>query len=222
VRFGDWCVCDEADLANPGTATALNAILDNRPLVIPDNGGEVVPIHERFRLFFTGNTGGGGDRSGLYQGTRIQNVALRNRCMFTLVTYPEPDEEMAILDKVTPELPGFAKEKMIAVANDVRRLFMGAEEISEDDYRGDAAPHADPDSGDQPDALEVTISTRTLVLWAEATWLSCGVAKYEFQPHKYALDRVLLMGAEPETRRKVFEVVQRHFGNVPIQGGLSA
>ena len=208
VRFGDWFVGDEVDLANPGVLTALNAILDGRPLVIAENGGEVVPIHPRFRMFLTANTGGGGDRTGLYQGTRPQNLALRNRCVAVEVDYLPAEVEQAILGRTTPELPGFIRERMVAAANAVRSKFIGR--LGE----ADAA---------LADGVSVVLSTRTLVAWAEVTLLSQPLAKAlaarRLSVWEHALRFVLLDGIDdPVERTKVVELVQREMGGVEEMG----
>jgi cobaltochelatase CobS len=200
VRHGEWFVGNEGDLANPGMATALNAILDRQPLTVLDNGGEVVPIHPRFRFFMTSNTKGAGDESGLYQGTRMQNAALRNRFCWAVADYPSPDEEKAILAKTTPELDDYLRNAMVAVAAESRRLYVGRTD--------------DPDGGAAGGELEVVISTRTLIAWAEATWCARGFVRRGIKPHEYALDFVLGHSASATSRMALQEILQRHMGDV--------
>ena len=58
-----------------------------------------------------------------------------------------------LLEQSYPDLPESIREKMVAFAGEVRKLFMGADE--------------NPDK--LTDRLEVTFSTRTLLRWADLT-----------------------------------------------------
>ena len=66
-----------------------------KPLSNPQTGETVRP-HGKFRLVATGNSAGGGDRSGLYPGVLRQNLALLDRFRLMEVGYPEPAEREAI------------------------------------------------------------------------------------------------------------------------------
>ena len=60
--------------------------------------------------------------------------------------YPDPETEKQVILAAAPTLPGEIVDKMLLVAEEVRRLFMGSHE-------------GEPE-------LTVTLSTRTLVRWA--------------------------------------------------------
>jgi cobaltochelatase CobS len=60
--------------------------------------------------------------------------------------YPDPALERAILAQALPALPETIAERMVRVANEVRRLFVG--------------------EGEGGRELTLTLSTRTLVRWA--------------------------------------------------------
>lgn len=83
----------------------LNSILDGAPLCIPENGGELIVPHPMFRFAATANTNGGSDKTGLYQGTMRQNLALMDRFVLCEVTYPKPEAEEQLLEKTAPQLP---------------------------------------------------------------------------------------------------------------------
>ena len=53
----------------PDVAAGLNGVLKGAPLCLPENGGEIISPHLMFRIACTGNTNGGGDNTGLHQGT---------------------------------------------------------------------------------------------------------------------------------------------------------
>lgn len=192
MREGHIFLLDEFDLLDPGTSAGLNGIVEGAPLVIAENGGEIVEPHPDFRFVATGNTNGGGDMTGLYQGTMQQNKALMDRMWVVEVGYPTVDMEKAILAASCPNVPANIAETMINVANEIRGIFMG-----EDGEPGD---------------IEVTMSTRTLLRWAHMSVFFRSKAQQGINPLNYALDRALANRANPTTKRALHEIVQRHFG----------
>ncbi|MEG2005496.1 MAG: CbbQ/NirQ/NorQ C-terminal domain-containing protein, partial [Bilophila sp.] len=194
MRYGGLMLLDEFDLLDPATAAGLNSVLDGEPLCIPENGGEIIHPHELFRFSATANTNGSSDETGLYQGTMRQNLALMDRFSLCEVGYPAPEVEKRILDRMTPNLPEEIRTRMVDYANEVRKLFMG-----------------DPDKTLYAATIEVTMSTRTIVRWAELALRFQPLARQGIQPVTYALDRALAYRACRETRATLHELVQRIF-----------
>lgn len=168
MRNGYTLILNEVDLVDPSELANLNGVLEGSPLVINQLGGEVVEAHESFRLVVTANSNGGGDTSGMYSGVMRQNLAFMDRFVVVQVDYMNPEVEVGILRKVTPDIPVVIAEKMVELANKVRKVFSG-ETI--DDTQ-----------------LSVTFSTRTLIRWAIQTQRNKGAAC----AISYALDRSLL------------------------------
>lgn len=189
MRYGHMFLLDEMDLLDPATAAGLNGIVEGAPLVLSDNGGEVIHPHPNFRFVATGNTAGGGDRSGLYQGTLQQNAAFMDRTMIIKVGYSDADVEMGILAGV-PGITDEMRKSMISIANDVRSQFIGENETG--------------------GSLDITMSTRTLVRWATLTSFFVNKRNEGLSPAMYALDRALLNRANPETATAVREIAQRY------------
>lgn len=189
MRYGHWFLLNEADLLDSGTATGLNSIVEGGRLTIPENGGEVIKPHPDFRFIATGNTNGGGDSTGLYTGTSQMNMAFMDRFMVMEVGYMDRDSELDVLAKKVPGLPEDIRSEMVTVANSIRDLFLG-------------------ESGSDG-AIEVTMSTRTLVRWAQMTHFSANKAKKGVNPAAYAIDPALALRASPETRASLHELVQR-------------
>ena len=186
MKGGHLFLLDELDVLDPATTAGLNTILGGGPLSIPQTG-EVIDPQPGFRFVATGNTCGAGDRSGLYQGTLRQNLAFMDRFWVVSVPYPDADLEKTILRSTCPCLPELIRDKMIEIANEIRRLFMGG--------NGDGA------------AIGVTLSTRSLVRWAQLA------IRFSGAPLTYSLDRALTFRAEPGTRESILQIVQRHFGD---------
>lgn len=187
---GHILLLNESDLMDPSELAGLNDIIEGQPLVIPENGGEVIRPHPKFRVFATGNSAGAGDPTGLYQGVLRQNLAFMDRFRVIRVGYPEQDVELMILQRATPSMSATIINKMITVAHEVRRLFT-----------------ADPSEGLTP--LSLTMSTRALVRWAQLSVTFKGAPGV----FCYALDQALTNRAEPEEREAIHEIARATFGD---------
>jgi cobaltochelatase CobS len=191
ARDGHMLILNESDLMDPAELAGINDIIEGQPLVIPENGGEVIRPHPRFRVFATGNSAGGGDGSGLYQGVLRQNLAFMDRFRVIHVGYPEPEVEKEVVAQAVPSLNAAIIDKMLAVAGEIRRLFMG------------------DGKGDEPE-LTLTMSTRTLVRWATLSLTFKGAPNV----FEYALTQSLTARAEPEQREAIHRIAAGVFGNL--------
>lgn len=189
VTHGHLLVLNELDLMEPAELAGLNDLLEGAPLLIAQNGGEVVQPHSRFRFIATGNSGGSGDSTGLYQGVLQQNLAFLDRFRLMQVTYAEPAIEETLLARLTPALPTVFRQRMVQVANAIRRLFIGGGETGAE--------------------LSITLSTRTLVRWARLTLAFKGAPNAV----EYALERALTARAEPEQREAIHRIAADVFGD---------
>lgn len=190
VKEGHWFLVDEFDLMDPGTVAGLNPVLDGSPLVIPENGGEVVKPHPKFRFIATANSNGNGDETGLYQGITRQNGALMDRFTMIRVEYPDRKVEEEIIMNAVPDMKsGIGKvvlKGMLDVAKEIRDLFRA----------GGASQ------------MDVTFSTRTLVRWAR--FFTVVASRQDLDsPILYSLDRALAFRANETARTAIHEIVQR-------------
>lgn len=190
MREGHLLILNEIDLMDPAELTGLNDVIEGQPLVITQNGGEVIRPHPKFRLFATGNSAGAGDPSGLYQGIRRQNLALLDRFRVMQVGYLAPDVELGVLESCVPSLPAEVGRLMIVVANEIRRLFLGEGECAAE--------------------LTVTLSTRTLVRWARLALTFRGAP----QPIAYALEQSLTARTDPEQREAIHRIAADVMGDL--------
>jgi len=189
ARDGHLLILNESDLMDPSELAGLNDIIEGQPLVIAENGAEVIKPHSRFRVFATGNSAGAGDGSGLYQGVLRQNLAFMDRFRVVNVDYPDAEIEKQVLLSAVPKMPEEIIEKMLLVAAEVRRLFMGS----------------DTEAGE----LTVTMSTRTLVRWASLSLTFKGAPNV----FHYALQQSLTARAEPEQREAIHRIAADVFGD---------
>jgi cobaltochelatase CobS len=189
MRDGHIFVLNEIDRGDPGQLAGLHDVLEGHPLVIPTNNGEVIHAHPDFRFIATGNSVGTGDSTGLHQGVNQLDLAFMDRFRVVEVDYPDEEIEISILAKKVPELPEEIRKKMITVANHVRRLFKGGDEM--------AAP------------LTITMSTRTLCRWAKLT------LGFRNAPNaiSYALNQSFLNRAEPEQKIAIEQLAKDVFGS---------
>jgi cobaltochelatase CobS len=110
---------------------------------------------------------------------------------------------LSLLDQLVPDLPTEIARKLIVVANEVRRLFLGES--------GSGAGTA-LDSGGE---LTLTLSTRTLVRWARLTVTFKGAPN----PLAYALDQALTARAATEERTAIHRIAADVLG--PLWSGQS-
>lgn len=125
MRYGLIYVADEYDFAIPAVTSVYQPVLEGKALVIKDACPEwrVVQPHPNFRFIATGNTNGGGDETGLYQGTQIQNAANYSRFGITVeVGYMDEKLEIAIVHSQAGIHEDDAK-RLVRVAAQVRDAF---------------------------------------------------------------------------------------------------
>lgn len=193
AREGHVLLINEIDLVDPAEVSALNDILEGRPLVIAQNGGEVIKPHPMFRVIVTGNTTGNGDDSGSFVGTLMQNMAAMDRYRFSIVDYCDEKTENEILAKAVPSLPEDHRNLMIRVANDIRKVFVGGDDQS---------------SGESSPTISLTMSTRVLRRWAKLAVDFRGAPN----AFAYALEHALLARAKPVDREVVLRIAKDTFG----------
>jgi len=160
-REGMVLLLDEIDGLPPEIAFSLYAITDGKPLVLEENGNEVVQRHPNFRVVATGNTQGRGDETGMYTGTSIQNRAFLNRFrIWYKVEYPNKTVYKNIIvregvdEKVATVLANLAYE----INNGYSRGTL-TETFSLRDAR-EVAKAADVLGGDIQKALQLTLLNR--------------------------------------------------------------
>lgn len=197
MKEGHVLLINEVDLMDPSELSGLNDVLEGRPLVIAENGGEVVRPHPMFRVVVTGNSAGGGDETGAYLGVRQQNIAAMDRYRVVTVDYLPADVEEELVKSKVPEINQVLVPKMVDMANQLRKLFTGDSETG---------------AGGE---LSFPMSTRVLIRWARQS------IAYERCANRmqYALEESLLARAAPEERIAIEQVAINIFGKEVWMGG---
>lgn len=197
-----WSVLlDEANLIKPGIFSILNNLVEGKKEYIQDLGISITP-RQGFRLFCTGNIDNG---EGVYKGRIKQDGATDERFWFVPVGYLKPEEEKPVLLHILnaackPLMADRLADVMLDVAHKVRSLFVG--------------------SSDEASAIEVTMSTRTLVKWAQKSILFQGSEQRGINPTHLALEYCLTnRPISPTTRATIHKLLEDKLGmprNVPV------
>lgn len=190
MRHGHLLILDEVDLLDPGTAAGLNGLREGLPLTIPETG-ETVRAKPGFRLVVTANTQGNGDEHGVYPGTNRLNQAFLDGFCGMKIDYSSKEVEVGILQDVLPGHDSRVLERMVDIANQVRKAFMG-----------------NPDADDDAETIEITMSTRSLIKWAR--WRT--IAGDHPTPWTFAMERALTWRATPETKAFIDGIIEREMG----------
>lgn len=190
MRNGFVFVLDEYDTLDPAVTVGLHAILEGRPLVIAENGGEVVKPHPNFRFVACGNTAGQGDESAQYSATMQQNLATLDRFRVFEVSYVDEKAEVQLLLDAHPDLKkNELAKKMVTIANSIRTRHLGQ-----------GASY-----------LSVTMSTRTLLRWGRIAngYKNNGADT----PLKSALDEALLNRCDKVQRLAIEKIAESVLGS---------
>jgi cobaltochelatase CobS len=193
AREGQSILLDEYNLLDPGEATGLNALLEGRAVFLPETGAWVKP-QPGFRIFATVNPKALG-----YAGRNTQDVANDDRFCYMNVDYMPEAAEVDLLRNVLMTsgmkdisvATKFAKQ-FREVADAVRKVFMGV--------------------SDESGALDITLSTRSLVRWAKYTLIAKPYQTKGFSPVHYALERAKTFKASSESRVAIHAMVHQFFG----------
>jgi cobaltochelatase CobS len=129
MKYGLTYIADEYDFALPNVVAVYQPVLEGKALLIKEAPAEwrLIEPHPNFRFVATGNTNGGGDDTGLYQGTQIQNAANYSRFGVTIeVEYMPQKQEVAVVAKQT-RLHADDATKLVDFAWKVRDAFKRSE-----------------------------------------------------------------------------------------------
>ncbi|HEX6243454.1 MAG TPA: MoxR family ATPase, partial [Polyangiales bacterium] len=99
---------DEVDRADPEFEALLLEFLSDFQVSIPELSS--VPARHRPRVVLTTN------------GTREMTDALRRRCLYLYLDYPEPSRELAILTRHVPEAEGQLSAQIVSFVQRARGL----------------------------------------------------------------------------------------------------
>jgi len=207
-RHGYVLLVNEFSKCNPGFWVANNEILEGKPIFI-EQRQELLKPHPNTRVVVTDNTKGlVGDETGLVQGRFRQDASVMDRFWSMQMSYMSAEPEVRLVRERFAELGDEMAERFAKtlrkIAEDVRACFMGA---SKDN-----------------DAIEATISTRTILRIADLVVLFLDGAKQGIDPFRLAFEIGLTNKCDQTTKHTIHKVVQLHVGNnfVGAQGNAQA
>jgi cobaltochelatase CobS len=188
-RAGESVLCNELNALRPGVLLGLNGFLEGETVYIPETEEAISPA-PGFRFFATENIDNG---SGHFPGRNLQDASVEDRFWSVKVDYMDPEDEIPLLAsiftaaKMDPALATQQATLMVKIANTIRSRFMG---------KSNAA-----------DALEVTMSTRTLVRWAETLILYRGCERDKISPLHFSLMRAMTNRPMQQSTREAIHML---------------
>ena len=106
MMSGPYIGCfDEIDFVRPDVSYVMQRVLEDKGLMITEDGGRIVAPHKMFRMFATGNTVGQGDEFGMYQGARPQSLAFLDRfTVWAHIDYMPKHQRKKLIEANCPSL----------------------------------------------------------------------------------------------------------------------
>lgn len=188
---------DEYNVGRPETLVGCNALIEGGTQYVEEADLVVTP-EEGFRFFAACNPA---DSSLGFLDRKMQDPSNEDRFAWNLwVPYPTKEQEIPIVESILAaviadpdEARGYA-ERFVNVANAVRKLYMGESQ--------DGA------------ALEVTVSTRGLIAWANNACMALMCDRP--QPFTFGIQRSMLdrLDRQSPAREAIMQEVATQFGEV--------
>lgn len=98
-------LCDEMDFIRPDVAYVMQRALENKGLLITEDGGRLIQPDPMCRIIATANTKGGGDDTGRYMGARPQSGAFLDRfTCWVEVDYMTPSAVSKLIEAKVPNI----------------------------------------------------------------------------------------------------------------------
>lgn len=126
--MGAVLCCDEISFGRPDVMYVFQRVLEEKGLLLNEDGGRLIPPGPWFRIVATDNTRGQGDELGAYAGARPQSAAFLDRftCWIEFKYMDKKDEAM-LIQSVVPTLSAKEAEQIAAFAFEVRKAFGNGE-----------------------------------------------------------------------------------------------
>jgi cobaltochelatase CobS len=179
-------LCDEIDFIRPDIAYVMQRALEDKGLLITEDGGRLITPHPFNRIIATANTQGQGDEFG-YQGARTQSMAFLDRFTVWLdVEYLPRAQEKKLVKARVPDIEDKYLEQILDYVQEHRKAFV------------------DGDIG-QP------ISPRGVLALCEAVKTFTSLYSDQGKGLEVAIKSTILNKANPQDRNVLKGVVDRMF-----------
>lgn len=185
---------DEWNLIDPGEASGVNDLLEGRSTYVREIKGWIHPV-EGFRIIATVNPKTAG-----YVGRNTQDVANDDRFVYMHFDYMKAEYEINLIKKL---LTSYSMSEAASI--DLAQKFRLVAEKVRNEFVGNS---------DSASALDLTISTRSLLAWVKYFVLSKNIKKAPdlYEPIHYALERAKTFNASPESRIAIHNFTTQAFG----------
>lgn len=132
MQQGYVMIFDEFDFIRADVSYVMQRVLEKDRLVLTEDEGRVVTPHYMMRMFATGNTVGQGDEYGLYQGARVQSMALLNRFTnWKQIDYLDAGERTKLIRSTVPDLDDKTVELLAQYVTEHMAAFLEHQTISQ-------------------------------------------------------------------------------------------
>jgi len=225
AKKGGWFMINEIDRIRPDVLVGLNDVMEMDSFTLSNKQGEIVQIHPDFRIVCTANSNLAGDEGGNYVTANIHDKSVLERFgMILEIGYPLKQEEETLLEKIFEPITDdelklwFSEEKLKVQKHDASTLLEG-EFVDRKSFINGLLTVAKMirdqsiDGGNVAGSgLERTMSTSTLLRWAQQCITFRASTKYDLSPLHYALERSLTNGCTPTTKEVIHSIVHSVFG----------
>lgn len=225
ARHGGWFMINEIDRIRPDVLVGLNDVLSMSDFTLSNKQGEIVKLHPNFRIVCTANSNLAGDEGGNYNTANIHDKSVLERfSMMLAVDYPSEAEEKLLLEQVyadltDDELKLWFSEENIRVEKFDGSTTLEGEFVDRESFLNGLIRVSRMIRGQSIDgnsqagaALERTMSTSTLLRWAQLCRTFRVATKMDMSPLHYALERSLTNGCTSTTKLVIHDIVKNVFG----------
>lgn len=183
MEMGYPVILNEPSVMDPADLIAMHDIIDRGFHVM--ESGEVIQAKRGFMVFATDNTGGFGDVDGSYADVNTMNQATMSRFLKLELAYMTDEEEIAVLEGLFPGQSRGTLAEFVKFANVVRSVYINKQS-------------------------RITIGTRELIDWVEASIYFTSLSGLGIDPSWFALRRVVADGLPSEE----FAALKQHYESV--------
>jgi len=228
AKNGGWFMINEVDRILPTVLVGLNDILEMGDFTLSNKQGEIVHLHPNFRIVCTGNTNMVEDVGGNYNTAYIHDKSVLERfAMMLEVDYPGIEEEQQMLEDVFASVDDDAmklwfSEESLKVENEDKSApvqMLEGEFVTRKSFIAGLLRVArmiriqSIDGGSESGSgLERTMSTASLIKWAQQCIIFRPATKFDISPLHYALERSLTNGSSATTKVVIHQIVHSVFG----------
>lgn len=195
MMHGIPLMIDELDRCSQEFTVALNSILDGDPLVIAENGGEVIKPKPGFKIIATGNSNGAADTKSVCHTVKRLDPSTLDRFEIHSDSYPSRDIEATILKRSFPDVDDSSIEPLLELSERIRILYLNEK---------------DDDLGISAHQIEKPMTMRCYKRYFRK--LKTFAHRTDKSPYYFALNAAYANGLSESSRNAVQQLAAAIFG----------